>query len=140
MKVTNELLPSDEDRMRAMMEKGPDGPIFMVNMLKFKDEAEYPDGRDSALSGREAYMLYARAVAEILPQYGGELVFAGDVTFLAIGQCEELWDEIAIVSYPDRGSLLKMSMSEEWQAASVHRTAGLKGQLNIETVGLEINP
>jgi hypothetical protein len=30
--------------------------------------------------------------------------------------------------------MLKMSMSEEWQAAGVHRAAGLAGQLNLETV------
>jgi hypothetical protein len=28
-----------------------------------------------------------------------------------------------------------MSSSPEWQAAAVHRSAGLAGQLNIETVG-----
>lgn len=134
MEVVNEIMPKDPARIQQMLEKGPEGPIFMVNLLKFKDKAAYEDGRETSLTGREAYQLYGRAVAEILPRFGGQLFFAGDVTFLALGQVEDLWDEVAIAVYPERATMLKMSMSEEWQAASVHRTAGLVGQLNIETV------
>ena len=53
---------------------------------------------------------------------------------LQIGKVEELWDEVAIAMYPDRAALLAMSTSKEWRELSVHRTAGLAGQLNIETV------
>ncbi len=134
MEVVNELMPADPERLKAMLEPGPEGSIFMVNLLKFKDLAEYEDGRESGLSGRDAYAIYGRAVAEILPKFGGRAVFAGDVTFLTLGQVEELWDEVAIAMYPSRGAMVRMSMSPEWQAAAVHRTAGLKGQLNIETV------
>lgn len=134
MKVVNEVIPADPERIKGLMESGPDGPIFMVNLLKFKDRAEYEDGRETDLTGREAYAIYGRAVAKLLPQFGGKPVFAGDVTFLALGQVEELWDEIAIASYPARADMVRMSMSPEWQEISVHRTAGLKGQLNIETV------
>ena len=135
MQVTNELFPSDKKQIQAMQEKGPDGPIYMVNLLKFKDKAVYADGRKTKLSGREAYALYGQAVSQLLAQYEGELVFVGDVTFLSIGQAEELWDEVAIARYPNRAALVAMSSSEAWRAAAVHRTAGLKGQLNIETVG-----
>ncbi len=134
MQVTNEVLPTDPERIMAMMEKGPDGPIFMVNLLKFKDKADYEDRRATDLSGRDAYMIYGRAVTDLLPKFGGRGLFAGDVTFLALGQVEELWDEIAIAMYPDRASMVRMSMSDEWREISVHRAAGLKGQLNIETV------
>ena len=41
-------------------------------------------------------------------------------------------DEIAIAEYPNRGAMLAMSMSEAWQTAAIHRSAGLEGQLNIE--------
>jgi uncharacterized protein (DUF1330 family) len=134
MKVENEVFPSDPERIKSLMEKGPDGPIFMVNLLKFKDKAEYEDGRTTDLSGREAYMIYGRAVAKILPKFGGKPVFVGNVTHLSLGQVEELWDEVAIAQYPDRASMVQMSLSEEWREIAVHRSAGLKGQLNIETV------
>ena len=134
MEVVNEVLPTSAERIEEMMQPGPDGPIYMVNLLKFKDKAEYEDGRETDLTGFEAYQLYGRAVSQIIQEYGGEIQFAANVTFLSLGQVEELWDEIAIAKYPNRGALLAMSSSEEWRAASVHRTAGLAGQLNIETV------
>lgn len=134
MQVVNEVFPTDPSRLQAMMEKGPEGPIFMVNLLKFKDKAAYDDGRPTDLSGRDAYMIYGRAVAELLPRFNGLGIFAGDVTFLALGQVEELWDEVAIAMYPDRAAMVRMSLSEEWREIAVHRSAGLKGQLNIETV------
>lgn len=134
MEVVNEVFPSDPGQLAELMEKGPDGPIFMVNLLKFREKAEYEDGRATDLSGRDAYMIYGRTVADILPKFGGKAVFTADVTFLSLGQVEELWDEVAIAMYPARADMLRMSMSEEWRAAAIHRTAGLKGQLNIETV------
>lgn len=133
MQVFNDVYPSDIAQIEALREKGPEGPIFMVNLLKFKDKAEYEDGRATTLTGREAYQIYGRAVTDILPKFGGRAVFAADVTFLSLGRVEELWDEIAIAAYPQRADMVRMSFSPEWREASVHRTAGLKGQLNIET-------
>ena len=134
MEVTNEVLPTSAERIDEMMLPGPEGPIFMVNLLKFKDRAQYQDNRQSELTGREAYQIYGQAVSKLIGEYGGELVFHADVTFLALGQVEELWDEIAIAKYPNRAALLAMSTSQEWRDATVHRTAGLAGQLNIESV------
>ena len=135
MEFTNEVLPTDPERINEMMADGPEGPIFMVNLLKFKEHAEYEDGRDTDLSGRDAYNLYGQAVSQLIQDYDGEVVFVGDVTFLSLGQVDELWDEVAIAKYPNRAALWAMSTSKEWNEAAVHRTAGLAGQLNIETVG-----
>ncbi len=45
---------------------GDDDPILMVNLLKFKDKAEYEDGRVSNLTGREAYEIYVTETREHL--------------------------------------------------------------------------
>lgn len=134
MQVVNQLFPTEPAQIAEMMKPGPAGPIFMINLLKFRDRAAYEDGRASDLSGREAYMIYAKAVTELLPKFGGRALFAGDVTHLTLGLVEELWDEVAIASYANRGALVAMSISDEWREIAVHRTAGLAGQLNIETV------
>lgn len=134
MEVINQVIPSDPEQLEKMQEKGPEGPVFMVNLLKFKDKAEYADGRETDLSGREAYQLYGMGVAGLLPEFGGRIFFMADVTFLSLGQVEELWDEIAIAVYPDRQALFRMSTSQEWLDLAVHREAGLAGQLNIESV------
>ncbi len=134
MQVVNETAVSSPEQIEAMLQPGPEGPIYMVNLLKFKERAEYEDGRETDLSGRQAYALYGAAVVDLITEYGGEVYFAGDVTHLTLGQVEELWDEVAIAKYPNRAALVAMSSSEAWQAANVHRSAGLAGQLNIETV------
>ena len=135
MNGENAVSRNGPEQMKELRQPGPEGPIYMVNLLKFKDKAEYEDGRESNLSGREAYNLYGRAVSKIITSYGGKVVFVADVTFLSLGEVEELWDEVAIAMYPNRAKLVEMFSSKEWQDAAVHRTAGLKGQLNIETVG-----
>ena len=134
MQIINQVFPSDPKQMEGLMQEGPVGPIFMVNLLKFKERAEYADGRATTLSGRDAYMIYGRAVSELLPKFGGFGFFAADVAFLSLGQVEDLWDEVAIAVYPKRANMVAMSMSPEWAAIAVHRKAGLAGQLNIERV------
>ena len=57
MKFENKVMPND-DQMAEFLESGNDEPIYMVNLLKFKDKAEYPDKRETDLSGKEAYAIY----------------------------------------------------------------------------------
>ena len=50
MEVKNTVMPNDE-QMTGFLEEGKDEPIFMVYLLKFKDKDEYPDKRESDLTG-----------------------------------------------------------------------------------------
>ena len=133
MKVENHVIPGKEQIDVMANDPGPDGPIVMVNLLKFREKAAYKDGSDAELSGREAYARYGAGVAPLIEKHGGRLIFAGPVTFLTLGLVEDLWDQVALVEYPSRKSLFDMSASEAYQQISHHRDAGLEGQLNIET-------
>lgn len=135
MKVENAVRPSDEQLKSFFARAGTDkdGPVVMVNLLKFRDRAAYPDGRDAHLSGQEAYMRYGVEVAKIVSKLGGRMIFGGMVDGLMLGECEELWDQVALVEYPSRQAFLDMVMSPEYHAIEVHREAGLAGQLNIGT-------
>lgn len=108
----------------------------MVNLLKFKDKAEYKDGRDTQLTGRQAYGLYADQVVNLVTDFGGKEIFWADVSDIVLGKASPLWDTIAIVMYPNRAALAAMSSSAGMKKISMHRQAGLEGQLNIETVDL----
>ena len=134
MEVVNEMGPSGEGRIRQMLEDGPEGPIYMVNLLKFKEKAEYEDGRETDLTGQEAYAIYGVEVVAHLAKVGGKPVIAGQVTGLRLGVVEELWDSVAIAMYPNRKAMLAMIMDPEYRKSAVHRSAGLAGQLNIEMV------
>jgi len=134
MQVVNSVLPNKQ-QMEGFLAPGSEGPIYMVNLLKFKAHAEYEDGRATDLTGAEAYGLYAEGVSTLLEELGGALVFAADVERLVLGEVEELWDKVAIAMYPSRQAMLEMMGSPAMQEIGRHRAAGLAGQLNIETVG-----
>ena len=131
MEVHNRVNPNQE-QMAGFLEPGPEGPIYMVNLLKFKERAEYADGRATDLTGEQAYELYGRGVAPLLEKAGGGIVFAAAVERLMLGEVEELWDRVAIARYPSRAAMMEMMRSPEMQEIGVHRAAGLAGQLNIE--------
>ena len=137
MNVVNAMFPGPE-QLGGFFSGAEDGPFVMVNLLKFKERAEYPDGSEPELSGREAYARYGAAVQACLASVGGKSVFAGAVTDLLLGEVEELWDMVALAQYPSRAAMMAMVQSPEYQAIEKHRIAGLAGQLNIRTKALGI--
>tara|TARA_B110000037_G_scaffold22264_1_gene25067 strand:- start:169 stop:582 length:414 start_codon:yes stop_codon:yes gene_type:complete len=132
MEVKNSVIPN-KDQMDEFLEGDIESPISMVNLLKFKEKAEYEDGRDTNLSGKEAYMIYGMEVQEHLKKVGGEMVFGGEISRLMLGEVEDLWDNVAVARYPSRTAMLEMMMDPDYQESEKHRSAGLLGQLNIET-------
>ena len=134
MRVENKVKPN-EAQIKGFFEPGSEGPIYMLNLLKFKGKAEYQDGQSSQLTGAEAYALYAAEVSKILIKLGGGGMFNAKIERLALGEVEELWDSVAIAMYPSRQAMIDMMQSKEYQAIHHHRDAGLAGQLNIETTG-----
>ena len=131
MKFENKIFPNDE-QLKGFDDNPDLGPIKMLNLLKFKEHAEYSDGRETNLSGFEAYLIYSKETQEHLKKVGGKLVFSGPVSRLMIGEVDELWDAVGIAEYPNRAAMLKMITDSAYLKSSEHREAGLEGQLNIE--------
>lgn len=136
MKVENKIMPNAE-QFEGFSEQHAKAPIYMLNLLKYKDQAEYSDGRETTLTGVEAYTLYIDGVTELIQEFGGEISLSADVERLTLGEVEELWDNVAIAMYPSRQAMLDMMMSEKMQDIGAHRSAGLAGQLNIELTGAQ---
>jgi uncharacterized protein (DUF1330 family) len=134
MRVVNHLYPSAEQLAPLATDPRP-GPIAMVNLLKFRARAEYPDGRAHDLSGREAFERYVALMQPIVEAAGGRFLFSGDVQGLVIGEVEELWDAVGIAQYPSLSAFYAIATSAAVQEISVHRAAGLAGQLLIPTGG-----
>lgn len=132
MQYKNALTPN-EQQIKEFTEGDIDTPIYMVNLLKFKEKAEYEDKRNTDLSGEEAYAIYGMEVIEHLKKVGGKTIFSGVISRLMLGEVEELWDWIAIARYPSRKAMLKMITDPSYLESEKHRSAGLEGQLNIET-------
>ena len=133
MKVENKILPNDE-QISGFLENPDLGPISMVNLLKFKKKAKYDDGRDTNLTGKEAYQLYSSEVINFVNKYGGEFLFAGSVSRLMLGEVEDMWDAVAIAKYQNRKAMMDMTMAPGYQKIHVHRDAGLEGPRKIATI------
>ena len=116
-------------QIRMLTEKGPEGPIVMVNLLKFRARAEYEASRPEAhesVSGAEAYQRYGVVAQKCVAEVGGSIVWAGPQALVFIGDDAQKWDQVVCVRYPSRQAFLKMVSQPHYLAASHHRTAGLE--------------
>ena len=130
MNVSNKVIRTAND-MQALLSQEINGAITMVHLLKFKARAEYPDGRETDLTGAEAYGVYRSKMVERATSAGGRLVFQGVARQLLLGQVEEMWDEVLIVEFPSKESFDEIISSPDMAEWGVHRRAGLDGQLLI---------
>ena len=100
-----------------------DGPVWMVNLMKYREVAQYEDGRESTLSGKEADDEYAPL--ESLAAVGAQPVFFGDVDQQLLGDAP-VWDRIGVVRYPTRRSFIEMQSRPEFQTSHAHKDAGME--------------
>lgn len=107
-----------------------DGPVWMVNLMKYKERAEYADGRDTELSGREADDEYTPLGP--LAAVGAEIVFVADVEDQFLGD-EPAWDRVAVVRYPTRASFIEMQTRDDFQQAHQHKEAGMAETIVVGT-------
>jgi len=107
------FIEPESDRLAAFMSSGIEGPINMLNLLKFK-----PDG------GRESYNRYGEHVAPCLEAVGAKVVYAADGKAAVIGP--ECWDMILIVAYPSVEKFMEMVSSEAYREHMHFRTEALE--------------
>ncbi len=130
MNVEDALYPTRERIVELMGDTSAE-PIVMLNLLRFRAKAEYPDGRKNELTGRQAYNIYGEAMRKVVEREGGRFIFAADIKSLVIGVVDELWDIAALVEYPSSSAFARIASSPEVAEIGVHRAAGLQGQLLI---------
>jgi len=121
----------------AAFAAGPeDGPIVMLNLLRYREHARYPEGFAAApCTGREAYGRYSEAVLPLLAAVGGRPVWIGLVRDALIAPVGEAWDDAILVQYPSRRAFLEMVAKPAYQAAMPHRSAALADSRLIATSG-----
>jgi uncharacterized protein (DUF1330 family) len=124
--------PSQELIDQFERETPDDKPIVMLNLLKFREQADYGDGGPGG-TGRQAYTRYGKGVIPLLWEVGGQVLWAGKARAGVIVAEGESWDEVALVHYPSRHAFLRMVKSEAYQRIMHHRTAALADSRLIET-------
>lgn len=105
-----------------------DRPIHMLNLIRLRDRAAYPQDHpdhDRGLSGRDAYRAYGRDSAAVFAQVGGRQVWMGRPEAMVIGPGDERWDLAFIAGYPDAAAFLEMLADPQYRQAVVHRQAAV---------------
>lgn len=112
----------DEHQIGKLTSSTDEGPIVMVNLLRFKVEA---DGSDAGVSGREAYGRYGAGVAPFLEQIGAKILTAVESVDSIIGPERAEWDTTVLVQYPSRQAFLKMVTDPDYLKIAAHRKNAL---------------
>ena len=105
-----------------------DRPIHMLNLLLYRDEADYPAGHEHAgkgWSGRRAYEEYGRTSGPIFARVGGSIVWRGTFETMVTGPADRVWHDGFVAQYPNAGAFFEMIKDPDYQRAVVNRTAAL---------------
>lgn len=105
-----------------------DTPINMLNLLRYRERAEYPAGHEHAgkgWSGRRAYQEYGITSGPIFRKLGGQILWRGRFETIVTGPEGEGWDDGFIAQYPNAGAFFAMIKDPDYQRAVVNRTAAL---------------
>jgi uncharacterized protein (DUF1330 family) len=108
------------DQIRALAHAPDDGPVVMLNLLKFKVSA------DTGGDGEAAYRRYGDAAVQMVEERGGKVRWAGRADQVLIGDPEQDWDQVVLVEYPSRAAFLEMIAQPSYGDAHTHREAGLE--------------
>jgi uncharacterized protein (DUF1330 family) len=101
-----------------------DGPVIMINLLRFKERADGIDATDG-ISGAEAYARYGAGVQQFLEAVGGRVVLTSVATESVIGPYDGEWDMVIAVEYPSRRAFLEMISNPAYLEIHAHRAAAL---------------
>ena len=117
---SNPWLDGNAAQMAEFALNADEGPVFMLNLLKFD-----PQAADGDMTGAQSYAKYGELAGPLVVKHGGTLVWSGVPTQQLIGDMDYDWDLVLIVSWPTRQSLLDLADDPEYKKISHHRGNGL---------------
>lgn len=120
--MTGHIDPTRE-RFAAFRDLPDEGPIHMLNLVRLRERAAYPDGREA--SGADAYRAYGRESSPVFRRLGGRIAWSGDFRLMLIGPEEERWDICFIAEYPSAAAFVEMIRDPDYRMAVVHRQAAV---------------
>ena len=115
--------------LEALNNYPEEGPVTMLNLIKFREQSLDGNG-----TGLEAYLRYADVAVKLIRDRRGEVVWMGTVEHLALHEGGDVdWDMAQLVYYPDRATFIDMVTSQEYIEANVHRTNGTEKHAILAT-------
>lgn len=125
--MTGHVDPSREN-WQTFKDLPRDRPIHMLNLIKFRDLAEYPEGHPNhgkGLTGREAYEIYKAGFQRVVANDGAAMVWEAPIECVVTGPPDE-WDEAFVMGYPNSAVFMAMVKNEDYvRDVLPHRTAAV---------------
>jgi len=112
-----------KERFALFRDLPRDEPVHMLNLVRVRAEATYPDGRKA--TGREAYTAYGRESGPVFRRLGGRIVWTGRPDLMLIGPEAERWDIAFIAAYPSGQAFIDMIRDPVYREAVKHRQAAV---------------
>jgi hypothetical protein len=139
--MTAFLEPTQQSAV-ALLGRRISGPIVMLNLLRFRDTADYSQTPELApaepISGEAAFDLYIQGTLPLLRESGGELLFMGAGGDFFIGPSGERWDRAMLIRQASLDSFFAFAGHEAYQSAVIgHRTAALIDSRLLPLVPME---
>jgi uncharacterized protein (DUF1330 family) len=123
------LEPTQESG-RTLMQRTFEGPVVMLNLLRFRkvaDYSAYPELAPPApISGAAAYDRYIAHTLPFLQASGGEMLFLGAGGRYLIGPEDESWDSVLLIRQSSVETFLAFADHTAYLAGLGHRTAALE--------------
>lgn len=101
-----------------------DTPIMMLNLIRLRAQAVYPDGE--TVTGAAAYARYGQHSGPIFRRLGGEIIWRGGFEAMLIGPSDKRWDVAFIARYPNSGAFMAMVTDPDYQAIVIHRQVAVE--------------
>ncbi len=106
------------------------GKIVMLNLLKFKSQADYTDLDDIEpeveISGEEAYRRYMEHTKPFLNEAGGKVLYFGKTNSFLIGPESIKWDAVLLVEHQSVEKFMAFAQNKGYLSGAGHRTAALE--------------
>ena len=106
-----------------------DTPIQMLNLVRLRALAAYPEGHANhgkGMSGLDAYRAYGRTSAEVFRRVGGRQIWVGRPEGVVTGPADERWDLAFIAEYPNAAAFLAMVTDPDYREHVKHRQAAVE--------------
>ncbi len=115
---------------REFFSRNIEGPVVMLNLMRFRKFADYSDSPHLApigpISGEAAFRLYMVHTQPFLAKSGGEVMFYGSGDRYLIGPDDERWDAAMLVRQASLASFLAFASDQSYLLGIGHRTAALE--------------
>ncbi len=139
---SSNYLDPTQDQGRAFFMRGIKGEVIMLNLLRFREIADYSAHPQLApatpISGRQAFGHYIKHTLPFLKESGGDVMFLGEGGPFLIGPAAERWDLVMAVRQSSVASFMAFAGHAEYLAGIGHRTAALEDSRLLPMTALPI--